>query len=62
MGEPSCCELSFRFREFLLGPQLANNLINLGIYDEVREAVKESGGDWGALLIRNLSPVWETAV
>jgi len=29
--------------EFLIGPQLANNLINLGIYDEVFKAVKELG-------------------
>ncbi|MDJ0508568.1 MAG: glycogen/starch/alpha-glucan phosphorylase [Crocosphaera sp.] len=29
--------------EFLVGPHLENNLINLGIADKVREAVKESG-------------------
>jgi starch phosphorylase len=29
--------------EFLMGPQLASNLINLGIYDEVFRAVKELG-------------------
>ncbi|MDJ0737552.1 MAG: glycogen/starch/alpha-glucan phosphorylase [Nostocaceae cyanobacterium] len=29
--------------EFLLGPHLSNNLINLGIYDQVRQAVAESG-------------------
>lgn len=29
--------------EFLIGPQLENNLVNLGIYDRVRTAVEESG-------------------
>ncbi|ACK68662.1 glycogen/starch/alpha-glucan phosphorylase [Gloeothece citriformis PCC 7424] len=29
--------------EFLVGPHLANNLINLGIYDQIRQAVQESG-------------------
>jgi glycogen phosphorylase len=29
--------------EFLVGPHLANNLINLGLYDRIRQAVTESG-------------------
>nr|WP_217651801.1 glycogen/starch/alpha-glucan phosphorylase [Hydrococcus rivularis] len=29
--------------EFLIGPQLVNNLINLGIYAKIRQAVEESG-------------------
>ena len=29
--------------EFLVGPHLANNLINLGIYEQVQKAVSESG-------------------
>ncbi|MFM7426595.1 MAG: glycogen/starch/alpha-glucan phosphorylase [Elainella sp.] len=29
--------------EFLVGPHLGNNLINLGIYDPIREAVEASG-------------------
>ncbi len=29
--------------EFLVGPHLGNNLINLGIYEQVRQAVEESG-------------------
>ena len=32
--------VSYLSAEFLMGPQLANNLINLGIYEEVREAVE----------------------
>ena len=31
--------------EFLMGPQLGNNLINLGIYAEVRQAMQEAGID-----------------
>jgi len=31
--------------EFLMGPHLHNNLINLGIYDEVAQAAEESGLD-----------------
>src|SRR5512143_1110453 len=29
--------------EFLMGPHLGNNLINLGIYDEVRQALEAAG-------------------
>src|SRR5438093_4083831 len=29
--------------EFLMGPQLGNNLVNLGIYDQVRAAIQETG-------------------
>ncbi|MFQ4144194.1 glycogen/starch/alpha-glucan phosphorylase [Chlorogloeopsis sp. ULAP02] len=32
--------------EFLMGPHLSNNLVNLGIYDQVRRAVEESGLDF----------------
>lgn len=31
--------------EFLLGPHLGKNLINLGIFNQVRQAVEESGLD-----------------
>src|SRR6516162_2487912 len=31
--------------EFLLGSRLGNGLINLGIYNEVRQAIEESGLD-----------------
>jgi starch phosphorylase len=36
--------------EFLMGPHLGNNLINLGIYDEVRQAITELGLDFDTLL------------
>jgi len=36
--------------EFLMGPHLGNNLLNLGIHEEVRQAVKELGLDFEGLL------------
>jgi starch phosphorylase len=36
--------------EFLMGPHLGNNLINLGIYDDVRKAITELGLDFNELL------------
>lgn len=42
--------------EFLLGPHLANNLVNLGIEDEVRRAVGELGLDLDALLLEEEEP------
>ena len=36
--------------EFLMGPHLGNNLLNLGIYELVREAVTELGLDFERLL------------
>jgi glycogen phosphorylase len=35
--------VSYLSAEFLLGPQLGNHLINLGIWDQVREAVSRHG-------------------
>lgn len=35
--------VSYLSAEFLIGPQLGNNLINLGIWDQVREAVSPHG-------------------
>lgn len=42
--------------EFLLGPQLNNNLINLDIQDQVRQAVKEMGLDLDGLLEQEEEP------
>jgi len=36
--------------EFLMGPHLGNNLLNLGIYDQVRQAVAELGLDFEELV------------
>src|SRR5690606_31095168 len=35
--------------EYLLGPQLGNNLINLGIYDQVKAAIEDLGLDFDRL-------------
>ena len=35
--------VSYLSAEFLLGPQLGNNLINLGIWEQVKEAVSVQG-------------------
>jgi glycogen phosphorylase len=42
--------------EFLLGPRLGNSLINLGIYDRVRQAVEEFGLDLNELLEQEPEP------
>ena len=42
--------------EFLVGPHLGNNLINLGIYDQVRQAVEESGLDLEELIEQEEEP------
>src|SRR5712671_6481970 len=42
--------------EFLMGPQLGNNLVNLGIYDQVREAVEDNGLELEDLLEQEEEP------
>jgi glycogen phosphorylase len=42
--------------EFLLGPRLGNCLINLGIYDRVREAIEEFGLNLNELLEQEVEP------
>ena len=42
--------------EFLMGPHLGNNLINLGIYDEVRLAITELGLHFDTLLRQEDEP------
>jgi starch phosphorylase len=49
----SVCYLS---AEFLMGPQLGNNLVNLGIYSQVQAAMKEVGLDLEALLEQEEEP------
>lgn len=46
-GSRTVCYLS---AEFLMGPHLGNNLVNLGIYDEAKQAMDELGLDFGKLL------------
>jgi glycogen phosphorylase len=42
--------------EFLIGPHLGNNLVNLGIYDEAQQAVAELGLDLETLLNEEAEP------
>jgi starch phosphorylase len=42
--------------EFLTGPHLANNLINLGIYDQADEAMRELGLDLSTLIEQEEEP------
>jgi starch phosphorylase len=42
--------------EFLLGPRLANSLINLGIYDQVGQAMEKCGLDFKELLDQEVEP------
>jgi starch phosphorylase len=42
--------------EFLMGPHLGNNLINLGIYEQAREAIGELGLDFDTLLAQEDEP------
>jgi glycogen phosphorylase len=52
-GARTICYLS---AEFLMGPQLGNNLINLGIYDQAHQAVDELGLSLDALLEQEEEP------
>ena len=42
--------------EFLTGPHLGNNLINLGIYDETEEAMRQLGLDLNVLIEQEEEP------
>jgi starch phosphorylase len=42
--------------EFLTGPHLANNLINLGIYDETEQAMRQLGIDLNVLIEQEEEP------
>lgn len=42
--------------EFLIGPQLGNNLLNLGIYEKVKEACESADLDWEELLEQEPEP------
>ncbi len=42
--------------EFLMGPHLGNNLINMGIYDQVKQAIGELGLDFDTLLSQEPEP------
>ncbi|MGA9383292.1 MAG: glycogen/starch/alpha-glucan phosphorylase [Phormidium sp.] len=48
--------VAYMSAEFLMGPQLGNNLINLGIYDQVNQAMQELGLDLQELLEEEEEP------
>jgi starch phosphorylase len=48
--------VSYLSAEFLIGPQLGNNLINLGIYDQTRQATEELGLNLDSLLDQEEEP------
>lgn len=52
-GSRTACYLS---AEFLMGPHLGNNLINLGIYDDVKQAIEELGLDLNTLMEQEEEP------
>ena len=54
--EKSSRTVCYLSAEFLLGPHTGNNLINLGVYDLVREAVEEMGLDLKSLLEQEEEP------
>ncbi|HEY9888689.1 MAG TPA: glycogen/starch/alpha-glucan phosphorylase, partial [Candidatus Obscuribacterales bacterium] len=54
--QPETRVVSYLSAEFLLGPHLENNLINLGIQDEVRQAVEESGLNFADLVDQEEEP------
>jgi starch phosphorylase len=53
LGPRTVCYLS---AEFLMGPHLGNDLINLGVYDDVAAAVGELGLDLDALIAQESEP------
>jgi starch phosphorylase len=48
--------VSYLSAEFLLGPHLANNIVNLGIYAQVSQAVSELGLDLEQLIAQEEEP------
>ncbi|MFM7323670.1 MAG: glycogen/starch/alpha-glucan phosphorylase, partial [Nodosilinea sp.] len=42
--------------EFLMGPHLGNNLVNMGIYNTVKQAMEELGLDFDDLLAQEVEP------
>ncbi|MGH2567212.1 MAG: glycogen/starch/alpha-glucan phosphorylase, partial [Bacteroidota bacterium] len=48
--------VSYLSAEFLIGPQLGSHLINLGIYEEVRQAVSQLGQELNELIDQEEEP------
>ena len=56
LGREDVKVVAYLSAEFLLGPHLENNLINLGIYEEVRRTAEEEGLDIQALFDQEEEP------
>ncbi|HIK46636.1 MAG TPA: glycogen/starch/alpha-glucan phosphorylase, partial [Leptolyngbyaceae cyanobacterium M65_K2018_010] len=54
--KPEVRVVTYLSAEFLLGPHLGRNLINLGIEEPVKQAVQESGLDFDELLAQEEEP------
>ncbi len=54
--EEQCRTVCYLSAEFLLGPHLGNNLINLGIFQPVQEVMKDLGLDLNTLLEQEEEP------
>lgn len=51
-----CRVVAYLSAEFLLGPHLVNNLINMELYDNVKQAVEEIGLDFNTLVEQEEEP------
>ncbi|UFS70659.1 glycogen/starch/alpha-glucan phosphorylase [Geomonas sp. RF6] len=56
LGDRTQKIVSYLSAEFLMGPHLGNNLVNLGIMEPVREAVAQLGQDLDLLLLEEEEP------
>jgi hypothetical protein len=56
-GGAGARRVAYLSAEFLLGPHLANNLLNLGITEAAREAMSGLGYDLDEILRRKKNPV-----
>ena len=56
LGDKSTKMVSYLSAEFLEGPHLGNNLINLGLWEQARQAVAELGLDLETLLRQEAEP------
>ncbi len=54
--KPDVKVVCYMSAEFLVGPHLGNNLLNLGIYERVRKAIAESGLDLKELIEQEEEP------
>jgi len=56
LGRHEVKVVSYLSAEFLMGPHLGNNLVNLGIMEQIRQVVMEMGQDLDVLLCQEEEP------